>query len=87
MHITLQNVIHPFENMDFLIRAVKLQAYDHTTAHVKISEPVREIGHDTTFPYYLFNRSIIVPCAFLLQILLKGNKMKFTRTHENGVII
>ena len=66
MYTSLQDVVHPFENMDFLIRAVRYQAYYHTIAHVKISEPVREIGHDTTFHYYLFNQSIIVPYVFLL---------------------
>lgn len=80
-------VVHSSENLAFIVRAVRYQPCYQTITHVKMSGPVREIGHDITFPYHPFYQSITVPSAPLLETLLKGGKKKFSRIHENGIII
>jgi hypothetical protein len=80
-------VVHSFENLAFIVRAVRYQPCYQTITHVKISGPVREIGHDITLAYYPFNQSIRAPSAPLLETLLKRERKKFSRIHENGIII
>lgn len=63
-------VVHSSENLAFIVRAVRYQPCYQTITHVKMSGPVREIGHDITFLYQSVYHLSIYLCIYVSIIFV-----------------